>query len=91
MDAAARYSLRSGPELIVDGEEGPLPAHYRAAFTSPDGELERFLTEGGRAAMLDALDRGQRSFTRTELDEMTVEARMDALLKRYDEEAGVGG
>ena len=76
----------------MDGDESPLPAHYRAEFTSPDGErLDRFLTEGGRAAMLDAIDRGQDRFTRAELDEMTVEPSMDALLTRYDEEAGVGG
>ena len=41
--------------------------------------------------MLDAIDHGRQEFTDTELEEMSVEPRMDALLARYDAESGVGG
>jgi hypothetical protein len=86
-----RYVLVDGPGHVVD-EDAPIRMHYRATFSGPGGEtIERYMTDGGRATLLDAIDRGKREFTSAELHEMSVPPDMDALLTRYDEEAGVGG
>jgi hypothetical protein len=87
-----KYVLVDGPSFVADESDEPLPGHYRAEFRSSEGELlQRYLTEGGRAHLLDAIDEGRAEFTHDELVESTVEADMEALLARYDEEAAVGG
>ena len=89
-DAAAAF-LVDGPQHVRDAAGAELPGHYHAWFTDPAGErFERYLTDTGRATILDRLDRGMTSFTAFELEEWTVAPHIDALLARYDAEAGEG-
>lgn len=89
-DAAAAY-LIDGPQHVRDAVGAELPGHYHAWFTDLEGErFERYMTDTGRASILDRLDRDERSFTAFELEEWTVAPHIDALLARYDAEAGEG-
>ena len=89
-DDAAAF-LVDGPQMVHDDVCAELPGHYHAWFTGPASErFERYLTDMGRAMILDRLDRGLRSFTTYELEEWTVAPDIDALLARYDAEAGEG-
>jgi dihydrofolate reductase len=90
-ETTARYVLLEGPDHVID-ESAPIKLRYHAWFTGPDGAAhERYLTDGGRAALLDAIDHGKREFSAGELHAISVPPDMDALVARYDQEAGVGG
>ena len=91
MAPEARYTLVDGPHAVIDQANHRLPVHYHAEFAGPgDERLERFLTDEGRATLLNAVDRGGRTFTAAELEEISAARDIDALLARYEEEAGEG-
>lgn len=86
------YSLQEGPTHVT--HEGPslLSGYYTVVLTTDDGaRITRYLTDRGRASMLDRVDAGQRRFSQEELDQMTVEPDLETLEARFDAEAGEGG
>jgi hypothetical protein len=84
--------LQEGPAHTLLEGASLLSGYYTAVFTTDDGaRTTRYLTDKGRASMLERLDGGQRRFSREELEEMTVEPDLDALEARFDAEAGEGG
>ena len=87
------FDLLSGPRHVRESTPTRMTGYYSAEFAdSRDGSRRlRFLTERGRAELLDRMDGGQRAFSAQELDEMTVRADFEALEARYQAEAGVGG
>lgn len=89
----ASFLLLSGPCYVRDSSSSLLTGYYSAEFAqSRDGVRSlRFLTERGRAEMLDCIDRGQRAFSTEELEEMTVTDNIGILEARYEAESGVGG
>ena len=85
------YRLEGPPTNVVDERSGPLPSHYVAEFTTSEGErVRRYLTDKGRAAVLRLMDEGQRAFSREEVQELTVEPDIEALVARMERESGEG-
>jgi membrane-associated phospholipid phosphatase len=87
------YFLLSGPSHVRAATQSPLSGYYRAEFADSvrGRRLSRYLTERGRAEMLDRIDHGQREFSEDEVADMTVEADLGELEARYEAEAGEGG
>ncbi len=86
------FRLVDGPYHVLDQDEGPLTAYYAVRFTTALGEeIERFLSDRGRAEMLRLIDRGQRAFSRTQLDDLTVPPSVEPLVSRIEAEGGEGG
>jgi hypothetical protein len=86
------FRMVDGPYHVLDQDEGPIVAHYAVRFTTTLGEgFERFLTDKGRAEMLRLIDRGQRMFSRTQLDDLTVPPSLEPLMSRIVAEGGEGG
>ena len=85
------YRLDEAPSHRVDAAGERLSGHYEAVFVTDDGErLTRFLTDKGRAAILQRMDEGQSEFSGDELREFTVEPDMEVLLARTEHESGEG-
>jgi hypothetical protein len=86
------YRLQEGPSHATLEGASLLSGYYTAVFATDDGaRTTRYLTDKGRASMLDRLDGGQRRFSQEEIEEMTVEADLGSLEARFDAEAGEGG
>jgi hypothetical protein len=85
------YRLKGGPTSVRDEGSGPLPSHYVAEFTTTDGErVRRYLTDKGRAAVLRRMDAGQAVFSLVEIQDLTVEPDIEALVARMERESGEG-
>ena len=85
------FTIREGPSHVAHEGAGMLSGFYRAEFVNENGEwLPRYLTDKGRAELLRRVDDGQREFSETELEEMTVAPNLEALEARTDREAGEG-
>jgi hypothetical protein len=85
------YRIDGEPTFVRDPDDGPLPGHYEAGFTSSDGRrIRRYLTDRGRAELLRTLEEGDRALTQDEFDDLTVDANLDALVERTEIEGGVG-
>jgi hypothetical protein len=85
------YRLEDGPTHVPDAGEEPLPGHYRAEFRAPDGSIvHRYLTDKGRAWLLQRIDEGRRELSTDELRDVTVEPDLDALVARMEHESGEG-
>jgi hypothetical protein len=85
------YRLDGPPTNVDDEGSGPLPSHYVAEFTTPDGErVRRFLTDKGRAAVLRRMDEGQLVFSQEEMEDFTVAPDIDVLVDRMERESGEG-
>jgi hypothetical protein len=85
------FSLRAGPEHVLDDDDAPIPGHYEVEVWTADGEpLRRFLTDKGRAAMLRLLDEGRSEISEDEFNDLTTEPDLVALVARMDSEAGEG-
>jgi hypothetical protein len=86
------YTLQDGPTHVTLQGPSLLSGYYSVAFTTDDGaRMTRYLTDKGRATMLERIDADQRQFSEEELEEMTVEPDLKALEARFDAEAGEGG
>jgi hypothetical protein len=78
------------PGHVVD-HDAPIQGHYEIEVIAPDGESRRrFLTDKGRAEVLRLIDEGRREVSEEELEELTTEPDLGALLARMDREAGEG-
>ena len=76
---------------MLASEETVLPGYYRAVFESDAGDtLERFLTDGGHAAVLRRREDPDPTLSREEFREWTVSPNLDALEARVHAEAGQG-
>lgn len=85
------FTIREGPHHVVNEGPGLLSGFYRAEFVDENGEaLPRYLTDRGRAELLRRVDDGQREFSGTELEELSVSPTLEALEERTDKEAGEG-
>jgi len=85
------YRLVDGPTHVVDESDAPLPGHYRAEFRAPDGTIVlRYLTDRGRAGLLHRVDEGRRDLSGAEMDDLTVEPDLEALVGRMEHESGEG-
>jgi hypothetical protein len=85
------YRLPAEPAHVLDGEDAPLPGHYEARFVTDDGrELRRYLTDKGRTGVLRLLASGTDRFSEEDLDTLTVEPDLDALVERMAAESGEG-
>jgi hypothetical protein len=85
------YHLPVEPAHVLDGEDAPLPGHYEARFVTDDGrEVRRYLTDKGRTAVLRVLASGTDRFAEEDLEAMTVEPDLDALVERMAAESGEG-
>ena len=87
-----RYTIVDGPEHVRAPKDWPIPGYYRAAFTPPDGDvrIERFLTDAGYGAVLRRTGEGGDVLSAEEFEDWTVAPDADALLARYEAEAGQG-
>jgi hypothetical protein len=85
------YRIEDGPTHVRDDAEDALPGHYEAAFRGPDGSsVRRFLTDKGRAWLLQRLDEGRRELSTDELHDVTVAPDLDALVEKMAHESGDG-
>jgi len=85
------FTIREGPSHVAHEGAGMLSGFYRAEFVDENGEpLPRYLTDKGRAELLRRVDEGQREFSETEIEEMSVAPNLVALEERTDREAGEG-
>lgn len=76
---------------MIDGDDEPLPGHYRAEFRSADGSIvPRYLTDKGRAWLLQRIDEGRLELSDEELHEITVAPDIDALVAKMEHESGDG-
>ena len=85
------YRLETGPTHVADDGEDPLPGHYEALFRASDGAIvRRFMTDKGRAWLLQRIDEGRRELSVDEFDGVTVAQDLDALVARMAHESGDG-
>jgi hypothetical protein len=85
------FTIKEGPTYLAHEGPGLLSGFYRAEFVDENGEpLRRYLTDKGRAELLRRVDDGQREFSQTEIEEMSVTPSLEALEERTDKEAGEG-
>jgi hypothetical protein len=85
------YRLDAGPTHVLDDGDEPLPGHYVAEFRTPDGSVvRRFMTDKGRAWLLQRMDEGRRELSGDELDDVTVPPDLDALVAKMAHESGDG-
>jgi hypothetical protein len=85
------YRIEDGPTHVVDGAGAPLPGHYEAQFRASDGTVVlRFLTDKGRAWLLQHLDDDSGDLSPEELHRSTVEPDLDALVAQMEHESGDG-
>lgn len=85
------YTLVEGPHDALAPEENPLASYHHAEFSTDEGErLTRYLSDKGNAEILRRRGEGEVTFSLEELESWTVPPDMDALLARYDAEAGEG-
>jgi hypothetical protein len=85
------YRIEDGPAHVLDGDGAPLPGHYQARFRASDGTIVlRFLTDKGRAWLLQHLDEDSGDLSREELHRSTVEPDLDALVEQMEHESGDG-
>ena len=85
------YRLEDGPTHVLDPGDGGLPGHYQAEFRGPDGTIvHRYLTDKGRAWLLQRIDEGGRELSSEELHEVTVEPNLDSLVEKMEHESGDG-
>ena len=75
------FRLLDGPRHATHEDRSELPGHYEATFATTDGErLDRYLTDKGRAELLRLIDAGQQGFTREEMEWLTTEPNIEALM-----------
>ena len=85
------YRLLDGPRHVTHDDRSELPGHHEATFAPSEGEpFDRYLTDKGRAELLRSVDAGQHAFTSEELDWLTTEPTMAALLASMAEEGAEG-
>ena len=85
------YRLEDGPTHVADGEGEELPGHYEAEFRAPDGTVvHRYLTDKGRAWLLQVVDGGRRELSPDELRRNTVPPDLDELVAKMEHESGDG-
>ena len=85
------YTLVEGPHDARTPEGNPLASYHHAGFSTDQGErFTRFLSDKGNAEILRRRGEGEVTFSLEELERWTVPPDMDALLARYDAEAGEG-
>jgi hypothetical protein len=85
------YRLEDGPSHVRDEGGERLPGHYQAEFRASDGTLVlRFLTDKGRAWLLQRVDDGGGDLSSDDLHRSTVEPDLDALVARMEHESGDG-
>jgi hypothetical protein len=85
------FTIGEGPDHVVHEGPGPLSGFYRVELVDEQGErLPRYLTDKGRAELLRRVDDGQREFSESEIEELTVAPDLAALEARTDKEAGEG-
>ncbi len=90
-DGGRSYRLLDGPRHVIHDDRDELPGHHEATFASSDGEsFDRYLTDKGRAELLRSIDAGQHAFTREELDWLTTEPTLAALLVSMTEQGAEG-
>lgn len=86
------FRLLDGPRHAAHDDRSELSGHYEATFATTDGEqLDRYLTDKGRAELLRLIDAGQHAFTSEELEWLTTEPTMPALLASMAGEGAEGG
>jgi hypothetical protein len=86
------YRLSDGPRHVTGVAGDELPGHYEVAFSDEGGGIvERYLTDKGRAELLRLIDAGQGTFTREELEWLTTEPTIRALLAAMAGEGAEGG
>jgi hypothetical protein len=89
--ALTTYRLEDGPTHVLDEGREPLPGHYQAEFRASDGSLVlRFLTDKGRAWLLQRVDGGGGDLTSEDLHRSTVEPDLGALVAQMEHESGDG-
>ncbi len=85
------YRLLDGPRHVTHGDRSELPGHHEATFAPMIGEpFDRYLTDKGRAELLRSIDAGQHAFTGEELEWLTTEPTMAALLASMAEQGAEG-
>ena len=85
------YRLLHGPRHVTHDDRSGLPGHHEATFAPSDGEpFDRYLTDKGRAELLRSVDAGQHAFTSEELEWLTTEPTMAALLASMAEQGAEG-
>ena len=90
-DGGQSYRLLDGPRHVTHDDRSELPGHHEATFAPWDGEpFDRYLTDKGRAELLRSVDAGQRAFTSEELEWLTTEPTMEALLTSMAEQGAEG-
>ena len=90
-DEAGCHRLVDGLRHITHEDPSELPGHYEATFETETGErTDRYMTDKGRAELLRLTDAGQETFTREELDWLTTEPTLDALLASMAGEGAEG-
>ena len=90
-DGGPSYRLLDGPRHVTHDERSEVPGHHEATFARSDGEpFDRYLTDKGRAELLRSVDAGQQAFTSEELDWLTTEPTMAALLASMAEQGAEG-
>lgn len=88
---AGPYRLVDGPRHVTHEGSSEIPGHYEATFETGTGERgDRYMTDKGRAELLRLTDAGQETFTREELDWLTTEPTLDALLASMAGEGAEG-
>jgi len=76
---------------VPDGAGEELRGHYEADFLAPDGTVvHRYLTDKGRAWLLQLVDGGRRELTPEELRRNTVGPDLDELVAKMEHESGDG-
>lgn len=91
-DDGASYRLIDGPRHVAHEDRSELPGHHEATFaTAADERFDRYLTDKGRAELLRLIDAGQHTFTLEEVDWLTTEPTMPALLTSMAGEGAEGG
>lgn len=85
------YVIGGEPAFVLHGDDDRIPGHYELLLSTSTGHrVTRFLTDKGRATILQIMDEGRRELTQTEFDDHTVEPDLDALLERVVREGGEG-
>ncbi|MEX1263060.1 MAG: hypothetical protein WEE66_03840 [Actinomycetota bacterium] len=91
-DGDGPIRLLDGPRHVTHEDRSELPGHHEATFATTDGErLDRYLTDKGRAELLRLVDAGQHAFTREELEWLTTEPTIEALMVSMAGEGAEGG
>lgn len=74
-----------------DAGDEELPGHYEAEFRGSDGAVvRRYLTDKGRAWLLQLVDGGRRDLSPDELRHHTVAPDLDELVAKMEHESGDG-